>query len=203
MTRFATLSNFSRLAALVLLTAVLAACSGEDKNSMGPTAEPQPVDEITVTFQSFKAVLDCDGPDNPGDFYYSLNVDTMGADGKFYTASRVGEKSATLHNGVTRIAPYSLKVSVPATQFSEFRVRLWVREDDGATNDFTRSATVRHVFQARTQSWMGNWNESTRSGSQTWGVKLRDQEKNIWGKIVKDGCYFQMKYSVSAHRTVR
>ena len=200
MHRYYTIRPLTGLLAALALTLGLAACSGDDKNAMGPDAAPMPLDEITVTFQSLKAVLDCDGPDNPGDFHYSLNVVTMGADGNFYAATKVGERSATLSNGVTRVAPFSVKVTVPAFQFSEFQVRLRVREDDGANDDFVRTAIIRHVFQDQNQAWTGGWDESTRSGSHTWSLKLRDQETNWIGGITEEGCHFEMKYTLSAIR---
>lgn len=194
----------SGLLMALLLLSTLVACSGnEENNPMGATQPPMPMDEITVTFQSLNAILDCDGPDNPGDFHYSLNVDTLGPDGNYYSASSVGERSATLSNGVTRVAPFSINVTVPAVPSSEFRVRVRVREDDGATDDFIRTANILHVFVDRDDSWTGNWNDATRSGSQTWSLKLRSQETNWIGKITEEGCHFEVYYTVRANRIIQ
>jgi chitinase len=67
-----------------LLAMMTAACSGGDDDSspVAPTPEePKDYDVVTVTFNTLTAHLDCDGPDNPGDFDYRMNVDTLDSEG--------------------------------------------------------------------------------------------------------------------------
>lgn len=185
-------------AGLLLLS--LAACSNNgDSNPMDSTPTPAfPTDQVTVTFNSLTAVLDCDGPDNPGDFYYSLNVDTADLSGNWYTITSNGEQSATLSNGVTRMAPFGVTFTMPRYRYSQFRVRMTLRESDGATNDFSKSTTYTHRYNEDNQAWAGNWNKTTRRGHENWTLNIRARETNWIGGVTEEGCYTEMTYTVVA-----
>ena len=196
-------TKFRRIAAgLMLTTLTLAACSGSDDNPTGSTTPPPPMDEVTVVFNSLTAILDCDGPDNPGDFYYSLNVDTIDADGNVYLVSRFGERQATLSNGVTRLNPFGVSFLRSRERYTRFQVRLTVRESDGANNDFTRSTTYQHRFNNdfNEAAWSSYWDQSKRQGSEAWEIKLRDRQTNWIGSVTEDGCHFRMTYTVTARQ---
>ena len=203
MNRFLNLTKSltARLGLLLLLA--LGACSSNDDSNPMDSPPPPPVfptDQVTVTFNSLTATYDCDGEDNPGDFHYSLNVDTADFDGNWYPITSYGEKSATLSNGVTRINPFGVTFNMPRYRYARFRVRMTLREDDGARDDFSRSTVYQHRYGEDNEAWAGNWNESTRRGHEEWTLNIRARETNWIGSITEEGCYTNMTYTVVASR---
>jgi hypothetical protein len=75
-----------------------------------------------------------------------------------------------------------------------------LREDDGATNDFSEAVTYSHRYSEDREGWSANWDSNQRRGYEEWEMHRRDQEKDFWGNIVDDGCWVEMTYTVSAAR---
>lgn len=197
------IKNLTPLTALVALTLTLGACSSSDDSNPVAPEPPAPqyeMDQITVTFNTLQAVLDCDGPDNPGDFHYRLNVDTADQNGDWFAITSFGERSATLHNGTTRVSPFGVTFELPRYRYQRFRVRMTLREDDGANDDFSESAAYQHRYDEDNQAWAGNWNKTTRQGYESWTINKRARETNWIGQVTEEGCYVVMTYTVTARK---
>jgi hypothetical protein len=190
--------------AVLALALLLAACSGtDDANPVAPAGPTEPqyeMDDVTVVFNTLTAYLDCDGPDNPGDFFYSMNIDTIDQDGDWHPYTHFGERSANLSNGVTRVSPFGATLRMPRYRYARFRVRMTLREDDGASDDFSEGVAYQHRYDEDNQGWAGHWDKSNRQGHEGWEMLRRNRETNWLGKVTEEGCHVKMTYTVTARK---
>ncbi len=202
------------VAAVIMLILVIG-CSGDNNpidsgggNNTSPPP-PEPVvsqDRITVSLSRLDVAWDCEGvnTDNPGDFYYRMNVDTLGDDNRWYAITGYGESSANLNSGeAVVIGNRSASFTMPREEGSQFRVRLTLRESDGAgDNDFSRSQTYVHRYNVSTEKWDPrttgySYNANSRNGTMNWNVHIRDRKKILF-VVTEEGCSSTLQYKVSS-----
>jgi hypothetical protein len=199
------------LATAIILALFAFGCSGDDENnSTGPNNTPtQTLDEITVNLSSINVKYDCDfdpvGVSQPGDFQFSLNIDTLSDDGsKWLAASKNGTGSREINNGGSYSpSGQSASVRLPRLEGQAFRVRTYFREaDPDGASDFKVSKSFEHVYHASSPqmyapdgtAWT-SYSNSTGRGTITQGVNVRDRKWAL-GVLVGEGCIASMTYSV-------
>ena len=185
-------------------------CSGSD-NPTGPGTSPagQTYDEITVSLNRLSVKYDCDfnpvGVTNPGDFRYSLNVDTLSDDGTTWIrATSNKEKSSDISNGgYKNITNQKGSFRFPRRNGQSFRVVMTLREADPSSNDFSTSNRVTHSYASASAQMYApegtnysSWSNSTKVGSMSWNVNKRSRSW-VAGILTKEGCNATMAYTVT------
>ena len=209
--------NANKLNTLTKLTAILAVlasflvfgCSSDNSSPTGPdrSGSAQKIDEIVVSLDRLSVKYDCDydpvGVSQPGDFRYNINVDTLGSDGNWHAASKLGESSAKINTGSsTNISNKTVTIRLPRVENQAFRVRLSLREVDGSSNDFSSSNSTVHAYHASSPQVYGpentvfsSYSSTTQRGSMSWTVNKRDRTWAV-GVLVGEGCNASLTYSV-------
>lgn len=191
------------------LVTVMVSCSGSNSsNPTGPDTSPSVAyDNITVSLNSVNVKYDCDfdpaGVNQPGDFYYSLNVDTLDSSGKWVAVSKNKEEFANIDSGGSK-APSNEKASFKLRRDGnqKFRVRVGIREADTGGNDFNETLNVTHLnngsssqlYPPETGKYT-TYNSSTNYGTMTLSINKRDR-KWVLGVLVGEGCQLSTTYSV-------
>lgn len=208
-----TTSTLFGLLALGLVT-IMVSCSGSDSNNpMGPDgAAKVTYDDISVSLNSVNVKYDCDydpaGVNQPGDFHYYLNVDTLNADGKWVAASNNKSEFAAINNGGSK-APSNEKASFKLRREDgqKFRVRVGIREADTGGDDFNDVLTVTHIYNGSSgqlyppeSGKYSTYNSTTDYGTMTLSINKRDR-KWVLGVLTGEGCQLSMTYSVRVTST--
>ena len=113
------------------------------------TTPPQKRDQITVALSNIHVTYDCDtdpvGVSQPGDFRFSVNVDTLSDDGtKWIAASGNGTSSKSMSNG-SNYTPSGQRVTItmPRLDGQTFRDRTYFAEaDPSGTFDFSETKSM-------------------------------------------------------------
>jgi hypothetical protein len=207
---------FLTSACTVLTAAVLALTVGCSSSNDGGTNGPAPVnelDEITVSLNKLTVKYDCDydpvGVDQPGDFHYAMNVDTLADNGvDWLPASKNKEASAKVSNGnYKNITGQIARFELPRTSGAAFRVRMGLREADVGGNDFKSSHSVIHVYSSGSSQLyapeggkFSSYSSSTAIGTMDWTINKRSREWNYLGILTVEGCNATLSYTVKVRK---
>jgi len=198
-----TLASTLLIAALAMFPS---GCSKSDSPN-GPEAASTPVDQVSVSLDRLSVKYDCDydpvGVTQPGDFWYSLNVDTLSDDGHWVAVSKNKERNSEVSNGKSvGITGEAATFSLPRIEGQAFRVRLTLREADSGGDDFKSSHTVEHDYLSSNPQMYppkganySSYKKETRTGTMTWNVNKRDRSW-VAGILTKEGCNATLSYTV-------
>jgi hypothetical protein len=191
------------------LVTLMVSCSGNDSNPMGPdgSSSTTKYDNISLSLNSINVKYDCDfdpaGVNQPGDFHYYLNVDTLDANGKWVAASNNKTESASINSGGSK-SPSNEKASFKLRREDgqKFRVRVGIREADVGADDFNDVLTVTHIYNGSSgqlyppeSGKYGTYNSTTNYGTMTLSINKRDR-KWVLGVLTGEGCQLSATYSV-------
>ncbi len=207
MKRFLTISKLALLSTLALSLVLIAGCSGDSDNGMGPNAAPAvPMDNIKISLTSLYATYDCDtdpvGITSAGDFRYNIAVDTLDTAGKWVATTSFSEAQASVSTGNSKSLTRTKTITLPRTTSQQFRVRLYLREVDGSSNDFSSSQFTVHEYNpshsqmyAPKGSNFLSYSDSNQRGSVAWTKDVRGRSY-VLGVLTKEGCKTTMYYTV-------
>jgi hypothetical protein len=197
--------------ATIALMAILAVgCSGDgDSNSVGPNPAPNvQLDDITVNLSKIAVKYDCDldpiGITQPGDFSYSLNIDTLAADGTWLRITSNKTQNADINTGSSKTPTGQSAVFRFARREGQtFRVVLKLAENDAnGKTDFNETKTIAHSYASNSPQLYApssgvytSWNAGAKLGTMSWNINKRDRTK-VLGVLTKEGCNVTATYSV-------
>ncbi len=161
--------SFVRTTITIAFVACALPLAGCGDDPVAPSSAPQKIatkDQISVVMSSITAITDCDPTGGPGDFYITLIVHKTYEDGTIHEVGRSREFLMQVNDGETLGASSDLMTPItfemPRTAGANFTVEAYIREDDGATNSFSKHVLSMHQFD--------------RNDYDTWGPGAGDFE---------------------------